>query len=161
GVDEETKKVTESMVCVPLTVGGDRLGGMQILNKSSGSYDDHDRILLEHFASQAAVAIKNAQLFESVLAHSGFYMRVEDPRKLFEVMRELARPARDDVATIFFADMRGFTQLCQSLGDAADRQKHVNEFISMLAEEVLAQDGMVNKFLGDGLMALFRGGNHA
>lgn len=161
GVDKETKKVTESMVCVPLGIGKDAMGAMQILNKRSGDYDRHDCVLLEHFASQAAVAIKNAQLFQSVLAHSGFYMRAQSTANLFEVRRELARPAHLEKLTVLFADMRGFTQLCQSLNSPADIQKQLNQFISMLADEVIAQDGMVNKFLGDGLMALFRNENHA
>ena len=161
GVDEETKKVTESMVCVPLGVGKDAMGVMQILNKRSGSYDNHDRVLLEHFASHAAIAIKNAQLFESALAHSGYYMSLTDTSKLFEVMRDLALPARREKLTVFFADMRGFTQLCQSLPSPVEIQRQLNEFISMLADEVIAHDGMVNKFLGDGLMALFRRDDHA
>jgi adenylate cyclase len=161
GVDEETKEVTESMVCVPLGTGPSALGVMQILNKRSGNYDDHDCLLLEHFATQAAVAIKNAQLFESVLAHSGFYMKLADTSKVFETMRDLARPAHLEKLTVLFADMRGFTQLCQSLPSPVAIQQQLNEFISMLADEVIAHDGMVNKFLGDGLMALFRRDNHA
>lgn len=161
GVDEETKKITESMVCVPLGTGEGAMGVMQILNKRSGDYDRHDCVLLEHFASQAAVAIKNAQLFQSVLAHSGFYMRSQNTANLFEVMRELAQPAHLEKLTVLFADMRGFTQLCQSVSSPVEIQKQLNEFISMLADEVIAHDGMVNKFLGDGLMALFRKENHA
>jgi class 3 adenylate cyclase len=57
--------------------------------------------------------------------------------------------------------MRGFTQLCHSLDSPVAIQKQLNEFISMLADEVIAHNGMVNKFLGDGLMALFRHDNHA
>ena len=161
GVDEETNKVTESMVCVPLGVGKSALGVMQILNKPNGNYDDHDRVLLELFASQAAVAIKNAQLFKSVLAHSGFYTRFTDTHRLVEIMRDLRRPAHLETLTILFADMRGFTQLCHSIGSPVTIQKQLNQFISMLTEEVIVHDGMVNKFLGDGLMALFRSENHA
>jgi class 3 adenylate cyclase len=118
-------------------------------------------VLLEHFASQAAVAIKNAQMFESLLAHSGFYTRLNAPSKLVELMRELHEPAHLERLTILFADMRGFTQLCQTLNSAREIQNRLNEFISMLAEEVISCDGMVNKFLGDGVMALFRHDNHA
>jgi len=136
GVDEETNKVTESMVCVPLGVGKSALGVMQILNKPNGNYDDHDRVLLELFASQAAVAIKNAQLFKSVLAHSGFYTRFTDTHRLVEIMRDLRRPAHLETLTILFADMRGFTQLCHSIGSPVTIQKQLNQFISMLTEEV-------------------------
>lgn len=160
GVDEETDKVTESMVCVPLGSGASAIGVMQILNKRSGNYDDHDRVLLEHFASQAAVAIKNAQLFKSVIAHSGFYTRFTATDNLVEITNDLRRPAHLETLTILFADMRGFTQLCQTIGSPASIQSQLNQFMSMLTQEVILHDGMVNKFLGDGLMALFREDNH-
>jgi adenylate cyclase len=161
GVDQETKKVTESMVCVPLRVGDNALGVMQILNKRSGDYTNRDRVILEHLASQAAVALKNAELFESLLAHSGLYTRLKTGSNLLELMRELQQPAHLESLTVLFADMRGFTQLCQSLASATELQDRLNEFISMLAAEVISHDGMVNKFLGDGAMALFRRENHA
>jgi class 3 adenylate cyclase/putative methionine-R-sulfoxide reductase with GAF domain len=161
GVDAETKKITESMVCVPLRVGDNSLGAMQILNKRGGDYTERDRLVLEHFASQAAVAIKNAQLFESLLAHSGIYTKLNATSELTGLMQELHRPASREKLTVLFADMRGYTQLCQSLPSPTDLQDHLNEYISMLAESIIIHDGMVNKFLGDGVMALFRNDNHA
>jgi class 3 adenylate cyclase len=161
GVDAETKKVTTSMVCVPLSAGAQRIGAMQILNKRSGAYTNHERVLLEHFAAQAAIAIRNARMFESLLAHSGLYTRLGSPAKLTDMVRELHVPAHSERLTILFADMRGFTQLCQTLISAQAIQERLNEFISMLAHEVIACDGMVNKFLGDGVMAIFRKENHA
>jgi adenylate cyclase len=62
--------------------------------------------------------------------------------------------------TILFADMRGFTQLCH-MTRAEQTQELLNEFLSLLARAVVDCDGIVNKFLGDGLMALFRGEDHA
>jgi class 3 adenylate cyclase/putative methionine-R-sulfoxide reductase with GAF domain len=161
GVDQETKRVTESMVCVPLRAGDRSLGVMQILNKRGGDYTERDRLILEHLASQAAVAIKNAELFESLLAHSGLYMRTKTSADLINLMNELHRPAHQERLTVLFADMRGFTQLCQSLASATEIQNRLNEFLSMLAAEVINQDGVVNKFLGDGVMSLFRCDNHA
>ena len=77
GVDRETGEKTENMVCVPLSVNEadiiKRLGVLQIINKQSGPYTDRDRILLEHFAAQAAIAIRNSNMFSSLAAHMGFY----------------------------------------------------------------------------------------
>lgn len=61
---------------------------------------------------------------------------------------------------MLFADMRGFTQFCQVIGRPEQAQERLNEFLTVLAEAVISHGGLVNKFLGDGLMALFRGGNH-
>jgi class 3 adenylate cyclase len=161
GVDRETKKTTESMVCVPLRVCDTALGAMQILNKRSGDYTERDCAILEHLASQAAVAIQNAKLFESLLAHSGLYTGSNSRFEAMDLMRELQRPAHLEKLTVLFADMRGFTQMSESSGSATEVQVRLSEFISMLAAEVVRHDGLVNKFLGDAVMALFRRDNHA
>jgi adenylate cyclase len=160
GVDQETKTVTESMVCARLRVGEKALGVIQILNKPGGDYTERDRVILEHLASQAAVAINNADLIESLLAHSGLYTRVKSKAELPELMRELRQAAHRENLTVLFADMRGFTQLCQTLASASEVQDRLNEFISMLATAIIDHDGMVNKFLGDGAMGLFRNDDH-
>jgi class 3 adenylate cyclase len=161
GVDKETRKRTSSMVCVPLSETGNRLGVVQILNKRSGNYTQRDRVLLEHFATQAAVAIRNARLFEDLLGHMGLYASKEEGRGPMELWGELSRPACSEVLTVLFADMRCFTQFCHVVGHPERAQQLLNEYLSMLAATVIEYRGIVNKFLGDGLMALFRDGDHA
>jgi class 3 adenylate cyclase len=148
------------MVCVPLTADDKVLGVMQLLNKRGGDYTDRDRVILEHFASQAAVAIRNARLVEDLLAHMGLYTSRTNSKGPFELMQELKMPARMESLTVMFADMRGFTQLCQVLNDPREMQRRLNEFLTMLSSAVISFDGLVNKFLGDGLLALFRNDNH-
>jgi adenylate cyclase len=58
-----------------------------------------------------------------------------------------------------FADMRGFTQLAQVLNDPQSVQTIVNEFLTLWAREILGFEGIVNKFMGDGIFAFFRGEN--
>ena len=160
GVDKDTKINTTSMVCVPLRMADKCLGVMQVLNKRSGSYTEHDRVLLEQFANQAAVAIRNAQLFESLLAHMGLYASRERTQGPLELLRELRKPARREKMSVLFADMRGFTQLCEMQHNPKATQQLLNDFLTMLTEQVIAHEGLVNKFLGDGLLALFRTKNH-
>lgn len=160
GVDHHTKKSTESMICVPLVAAGQTIGVMQILNKRSGPYTTKDRLILESFALQAGVALRNARLIEDMLAHMGLYAAKEEAHKPFELLRELNRPAHTETLSVLFADMRGFTQLCHMLVDPALVQRRLNEFLSMLSDQVIAHGGLVNKFLGDGLLALFRGVDH-
>lgn len=161
GVDSDTRRPTASMICVPLTVAGRPIGVVQILNKRSGDYTERDRVLLEHFAAQAAVAIRNARLIEELLAHMGFYAARDETRGPTELIDELNRPAHRETITILFADMRGFTQLCQIFGSPEDTQRILNDFLAMLADAVIAHQGIVNKFLGDGVLAFFRGEGQA
>ncbi len=64
-VDKKIDFVTKTMLCVPLTVKGECLGSIQIINKKgSNSFfkvDDQDLLCL--FASSSAMYIKNARLF--------------------------------------------------------------------------------------------------
>jgi len=46
-----------------------------------------------------------------------------------------------------FANMRGFTQMAQTLNSPENTQNRLNEFLTMLAEEVIKHNGIVNKFL--------------
>ena len=67
-------------------------------------------------------------------------------------------------ATILFADIRGFTALSERIG-AASLSDIVGTFQDQCARRIWAQDGIVNKQMGDGLMAIFnfpiRNGDHA
>ena len=161
GVDEETKKTTQSMVCVPLLVENECIGVMQVLNRRDAHYTIRDCNVLEHFAAQAAIAIQNATLFERLMAHSGLYTGAMFATSVRALKDELQRPAREEVLSVMFADMRGFTQLCQSLQTPAERQRRLNEFLTLLVTEISREAGVVNKFMGDGVLALFRGEHHA
>jgi len=160
GTDRATTAVTQSMVCVPLVVpnhasGQPRaLGVIQLLNKRSGNYNLRDRTLLERFADQAAVAIDNARLVSDLYASKGLYVGEDDPTDPRDL---LTRPAWSEVLSVLIADMRGFTQLCQVIGRPERTQALLNQFLGMLVDAVIAHRGVVNKFLGDGLLAFFRG----
>ena len=56
--------------------------------------------------------------------------------------------------TVLFADIRGFTTFSEAL--PPERVVAVlNRYLALMADSVLIHGGMVDKFLGDGLMALF------
>ncbi len=64
-IEEWTKYVTTNMVTCPLIAsGGDVIGVMQVLNKTTGRFDDDDVALLEVLAHQIASRIETARLQE-------------------------------------------------------------------------------------------------
>jgi class 3 adenylate cyclase len=58
------------------------------------------------------------------------------------------------IVTVLFADLRDSTPLAEDLS-AENMIELLNAYLGALARCVLAEGGMVDKFLGDGLMAVF------
>ncbi len=69
-----------SIMCVPLISRGDTIGAIYVENRSiRGRFSQDDAIPLVLFANQAAVAIENARLFQTLQkAHDELEMRVEE-----------------------------------------------------------------------------------
>ena len=66
--DSEYGLVTKNMIAIPLTAGEEKIGVMEVLNKSSGEpFTDEERLLLDSIAEEVAFAIRNARIFEYVI----------------------------------------------------------------------------------------------
>ena len=62
-------------------------------------------------------------------------------------------------ASIVFVDLCGFTALTES--EPADNVVSLlNRYFDVMAKEILAQGGVVDKFIGDAVMAVFKGDYH-
>jgi adenylate cyclase len=57
-------------------------------------------------------------------------------------------------ATVLFADVRGYTGLSQTL-DATVVTQMLGEFYEHCAQEVWAADGIINKLIGDAVLAVY------
>jgi len=158
-VDRQTEFVTRSMICVPLSHRRATYGVMQLLNKAAGKepYDERDIELATRFGTQATIAIHNARLFEQMLATSGLYARPEVRQDLIQQMTARGRATIRERFTVLFADIRGFTQLCSMMPRAERIQALLSDYVAMLSTLVVEGDGIVNKVVGDGMVALFRG----
>ena len=116
-IDEAIEFRTRSMICVPLSQGNRIYGVMQMLNKAAGEqpYTQSDLELITRFASQATIAIRNAQLFEQLLSSSGLYAAPDVRRELVPLLLDPTGPQLRERLTVMFADMRSFTRLASSI----------------------------------------------
>lgn len=62
-------------------------------------------------------------------------------------------------ATVVFIDICGFTALAEQV-PAATVVQLLNSYFDQIVQEIIAQGGYIDKFMGDSAMAVFRGGFH-
>ena len=83
--DKQTKFQTKAILAVPMLVKDKLMGVMEAINREDGSpFSELDVQMLETFASQAAIAIENARLFESVR---------QEKEKMSTMLREMGEGA--------------------------------------------------------------------
>ena len=61
---------------------------------------------------------------------------------------------KDVECTVMFSDIRGFTTLTEELG-AQDTVALLNEYFTLMVECIQREEGMLDKFIGDAIMAAF------
>ncbi len=61
---------------------------------------------------------------------------------------------RQMIATVLFADLKGFSRVAESTEPEA-LMGWLNEYMEAMAQLVLKHDGVVDKFMGDAIMAVF------
>jgi len=144
-----------SILCVPLVLRERIIGVFGVVNRyGPGSFTRDDRRLLKAITSQVDTAI-----FESLdkrRIRSAFERYVGET-----VMEEmLSRLDRDFLAvermpiTVLYSDMRGFTSVAERT-DPAVMVETLNEHLGAMTDIVLAQQGTLDKFVGDEVVALF------
>lgn len=120
-VDTRTGFLTQSVLCVPLQIKGKTIGVLEVLNKFSGNgFDQEDLQLALTMAAQAAIAIENARLYQSLREERDRIIEAQE-----EVRRELARNLHD-----------GTVQLLAAIAMGLD---HVERLMSVKPDAVYAE----------------------
>jgi class 3 adenylate cyclase/DNA-binding response OmpR family regulator len=160
-----------SMAYAPVIFRGNSLGvlGVSNVTQEAHVFNKHDAALLSTLTDYAAIAIENARNFAALKlskdreteALRGTFERFVPPSVVDRVMtnpQDLKLGGTRREISVLFADIRGYTTYSEN---APPEQviEMLNEYLSLAAEIVLAWNGTLDKFFGDGLMAIFNAPN--
>jgi class 3 adenylate cyclase len=144
---------------------GKVIGVIEVLNKVNGEFDTDDKDLLQSIATSVCIALENARLYKETVTMAE---QERDIRHMFqkfvpkEVLDKIIYDSENDkpvveelkTLTLLNIDIRGFSELSRKIGS----QKTVsllNSFFSVMGGIVFKHHGIVDKYLGDGFLALF------
>jgi len=79
-----------------------------------------------------------------------------DPRVVHDLLerKEVAQAGERRVMTVFFSDLQGFTGFAERMTPGAV-VKLLNEYFGLMAEAIRAQHGIIDKYIGDSVMAFW------
>lgn len=72
----------------------------------------------------------------------------------------LDRSGRVEELTLLTCDIRGFTTMSQKL-TPVDTVAFINAYLEVVCPAIVGAGGVIDKFMGDGVLAFFEGGGHA
>jgi signal transduction histidine kinase len=140
------KDVSRSLLCVPMKMGGETIGVMQVQSYRLDAYSQEDIELLSALANVAVIAIENARLFEQVRAGRERMRRLtqEIVSAQEEERRRLSRELHDEAGQALTALKISLDliqsdlpveddSLCQRLGEAVALTETTMEQIRLLA----------------------------
>lgn len=137
-----------------------------VIGLNTVSFDNQftqdDLKLLEAIGSQSAMILEQARLNEQIREEEMMRSRLE--RFLSPQVAEMvlgSQEAMDTVmepteltATIVFTDIIAFTQLAEQI-PPQETNMILNQYFSMVTDIIFRYDGTLDKYIGDGLMAVF------
>jgi adenylate cyclase len=152
-----------SAMCAPLWNRDSVIGVIHVDSPLHvGTFTEKDLDLLTALANFAAVAIERARLHERVLEEKRIRGRLEryhSPQVVEEIIGDADATGSFKAAvtknvTILFADLVGFTTWSEKM-PAQELAGMLTKFFTLASDAVFSQEGTIDKFIGDAVMAFF------
>jgi adenylate cyclase len=151
----------QSAMCAPLA-SRDRLFGLLYVDNLSkrGSFLQEDLEVFAVIAAQAGLVIDQV-MAKSEVKRQGVQLSALERFLSPAISKKIAAEAADirlggesQRITLLFADVRGFTTMAEKM-KPREAVEVLNEFFARMTNVIFEHDGTLDKYLGDGLMALF------
>ena len=143
--DKPKQKGEEEFMDVELEFGGETVSAnisvlplLGVENESLGSL-----IMIEDISSEKRMKSTMSRYMDPGLAD-----------KLLDESEEDIMGGKESIGTVLFSDVRSFTTLTESLG-ASGTVSLLNEYFTIMVDCITDEGGMLDKFIGDAIMAIF------
>ncbi len=134
-VDARTGFLTRSVVCVPIQIRGKTIGILEALNKrSEEGFDSEDLSLMITTANQAAIAIENARLYQSLREERDRIIQAQE-----NVRRQVARNLHDGTVQFLSAISMGIDHLERLLEFKPEAARSELEALRHLTAQAMQQ----------------------
>jgi adenylate cyclase len=150
-----------SSMTVPILHEKQLLGIMMIDSAAAvKAYTEKDLLLFGNIANQTAQFIKIAEMARQIEIDARTRERFQ--RLLSPALAEMVvsgklkveKGGKNRIATVLFADIRGFTAICEHM-PAAEVLQMLNEYFELMVEAAFRYEGTIDKFVGDQIMVVW------
>lgn len=152
-----------SIMCVPVIFKDDIMGLIQVDTKiSKHCFSKEDLELLTAVSYQAAIAMENTRLYKklqneaAIRANLSRYLPANLVEDVISGKKGLGLGGEVRDVTVLFSDIRGFTKMSEKM-KPYEVVKFLNEYLTAMSEIIFDYNGMIDKFIGDAIMAIFGG----
>jgi adenylate cyclase len=150
-----------SAIVVPLLHDKDVLGALWLDSETLAQFQQKDLEMITAVANQATMFIENnllAKKVEQEIVTRERFSRLLSPNVAEQVISgklevKLGGASLNDV-TVFNSDIRGFTRMSEGTTPEVMIEM-LNEYFEMMVETIFRYDGTLDKFMGDGIMAIW------
>jgi adenylate cyclase len=158
--DSIVMQQVRSAICAPLIGGEDRVLGVLYVDTPSAThrFTEEDLEFVVAFAGIAGVAIENSEFSERIrreaLVRSNFerYFAPQLAERIANAPEAIKLGGAKRRVAVLFSDIRGFTQLSESM-TPDETASLLTEYFTEMVECVFRHGGTLDKFMGDAVMA--------